>query len=159
MKIKTSRNKHEQPKQKYMRTFLSNGFLVGKVQDAGDVESGLGQIVQDEQTESQPGEVGRVRNGNGGEIDGGVGNARGNVLLLHLLEVELRVRVEPVGQLDDEEEFEHERHGHVGIVLPQGRHVEEEPLAENDVRTPQDRYQVEDQQLARFVELAHLHFG
>ncbi len=140
-------------------TFFGDILLVSEEQDASGVVDSLGGVVQDEQVESQSRKVGQIGGGDGYQVDGGVADPGGHVLTLDLLEVELRVAVKPVGQLDDEEELEHERHGDVGVVLPHGRRIGEQALAQQHVGAPQYRHHVEDEKLARFVELALLHLG
>ena len=129
-------------------TFGSDLRFVCKVNETSDVEDGFGDVVKDEEAESQSRKVHSVGGSDSDQVDGGVRDAGGHILAFHLLEVEFRVRVEPVGDLDDKEEFEHERHGHVRVIAPQGRDVEEETLSEDDVAAPENGSQVEDEQLA-----------
>ncbi len=77
---------------------------------------------------------------------------------LYLLEVELRVGVEPVSDLDDVEELEHEVHVDVGVSLPQHADVEE-VLPDEDVPGPQDGHEIEAEQLSTLVELGVLDLG
>ena len=67
--------------------------------------------------------------------------------------------MKPVGDLNDEEEFEEECHVDDGVVFPQGWNVSEQSLAQDDVSSPQDSCQVEHQQLSRLIEFALLNFG
>ncbi len=66
--------------------------------------------------------------------------------------------MKPVSDLDDVEELEHEVHVDVRIALPEQADVEE-VLPEEDVARPQDRHQVEAEQLTAVVELGVLDLG
>ena len=66
--------------------------------------------------------------------------------------------MQPVGNLNDEKEFEQESHLNDGIVPPQGRNIEEESFTVNHISSPEDRTEVEDEQLSRLIEFAHLNF-
>lgn len=63
--------------------------------------------------------------------------------------------MEPVGDLDDEEELVHEGHVDVRVGLPEAADVEQ-LLAHDDVDGPHGGDQVEGQQLAGLVELGVL---
>ena len=79
----------------------------------------------------------------------------GHILLLHFLEVKLREDVEPVGDLDDEEELEHEGHAVVWISVPQGCDVHH-VLPVDDVSSPEQRDEIEAEKLSRFIKLSVL---
>ena len=66
--------------------------------------------------------------------------------------------MEPVGELDDKEELEHEGHVDVGVSLPEGADVEQ-LFPEDDVPGPDDGDQVEGEELPALVELGVLHLG
>ena len=140
-------------------TFDCDGRFIGKVDQPGDVENRLCSVVEDEKAESESCKVHDICSSNGNQVDCGISDSCWHVFTLDLLEVQLWVAVKPVSHLDDEEELEHESHGNVGVVSPQGWNVEEEPFTENDISTPQDSHNIEEQQLARFIELALLYFG
>ena len=74
------------------------------------------------------------------------------------MEIELWEDVEPVGNLNDEEELNHEGVVGVGIALPQHADVHE-VLPEDNVPSPEDADQVESQQLAGLVKLGVLDLG
>ena len=118
----------------------------------------LHQVVYKQQDDGHPREAHHVGRHDEGQIEAGILDLGGHVLLLHLLEVELGEDVEPVGDLDNEEKFEHEGHGVVRVALPEGREGEE-VLAVDDVPGPDEGDQVEAEQLAGLVELHVLHFG
>lgn len=92
--------------------------------------------------------------------DGGAGERvlhLGELLvLLDLLEVQLRQHVQVVRELDDEVKFVEEGHGVIGVVRPQARHVLGVLLADDHLGAPQERHQVEHHQLARIVEARQL---
>ena len=90
-----------------------------------------------------------------GQVEWGVFDPGGHVLPLDLLEVELWEDVEPVGDLDDVEELEHEGHVGVGVSLPQAPQADQ-VLADHDVAGPHQAHQVEGQQLPGLVELGVL---
>lgn len=113
--------------------------------------------MKDQEHKSQSCVVGGVGSHNREQINSSVSDTRWNVLFLHFLKVELRVAVEPVRNLNDEEEFEHESHRHIRIVLPQSRKIEEKTFTEDYISTPQDGHSVENKQLSRLVELALLY--
>ena len=81
-----------------------------------------------------------------------------HILPLDLLEIQLWEDVEPVGDLDDEEELEHEGVVGVGIALPEHADVGQ-VLPQDDVSGPEDADQVERQQLTALVELGVLDLG
>jgi len=63
-------------------------------------------------------------------VKGGVEHLRQDIFLLHLLEVKLRVAVQPVSYLDDVEELEGEDHAVVRVAYPQRRQVQQKMLSE-----------------------------
>ena len=129
--------------------------LVAVGEETAGVEEGLDDVLQQEEAEGDAGEGHYVGAHDEGQVEGGVLHARPHVLALHLLEVELRVDVEPVGDLDDEEELEDERHVHVRVALPEERHGEKVFPQEN-ISSPENGDQIKGQQLARLVELGVL---
>merc|ERR1719147_135080 len=78
---------------------------------------------------------------NENQVEGGILDFRGHVLLLGLLEIQLREDMEPVGDLDDEEELEEEGHVVVRIAIPEVGDIEE-ILLEDDVPSPDERDEV-----------------
>ena len=81
-----------------------------------------------------------------------------HILFLDALEVELGEDVQPVGDLDDEEELVHEAHVDVRVGLPEAADVEQ-LIPHDDVDGPDGGDQVEGQELAGLVELGVLHLG
>ena len=102
----------------FMIAICSDFWFVSEVDETSDMEHGLRNVMKDEQTESKSSKVHHISSCYSDQVDGGVRDAGGHILAFHLLEVEFRVRVEPVSDLDDKEEFEHERHGHVRVIAP-----------------------------------------
>ena len=102
-----------------MYTFGGDGRFIGKVEKSGYVEDSLGAIVKDEKAESEPSKVHHVGGSNRYQVNGSISNSCWHIFSLDLLEIELWVAVQPVGQLDDKEEFEHESHGNVGVIPPE----------------------------------------
>ena len=81
-----------------------------------------------------------------------------HVLALDLLEVQLWVDVEPVGDLHDVEELEHEGHLVVGVAFPQLSDAEQ-VLSHDDVAGPHKADDVEAQELSTLIELGVLDLG
>ena len=111
---------------KVRHTFCSDFWFVSEVDETSDMEHGLRNVMKDEQTESKSSKVHHISSCYSDQVDGGVRYTSRHIFTFYLLKVEFRVRVEPVSDLDDEEEFKHKRHRHVGVLTPYSRNVEEE---------------------------------
>merc|ERR1719470_708075 len=131
---------------------------LGVGQDTAGVEDDLGQVVDNQQRQGEPGEAEHVGGGDEDEVEGGVLDLGCHVLSLCLLEVKLWEDVEPVGDLDDEEELEEEGHVVMGISIPQSGDIEE-VLPQDDVSAPEQRHDIESQQLSGFIKLGVLDLG
>ena len=107
----------------------------------------LSQVMNEEENDAESVEAHVVGGHDKGQVEAGVLDLGRHVLLLGLLEIELGEDVEPVGDLDNEEELEHECHIIVRISLPQGGQVDH-VLAVDDVAGPEEGDQVEAEQLA-----------
>lgn len=77
-------------------------------------------------------------------------------VLLDLLEVQFREHVQVIRELNDEVQLVQEAHRVVRIVRPKLRHVLGVLLANDHLGAPQERHQVEHDQLAGFVETRQL---
>ena len=111
------------------------------------MEHCLRQVVDDHEDKSQSGESEDIGSSNEDEVEDSKLDLGGHVLLLGLLEVELGENVKIVGNLCDEEEFHQEGHVVVRIAFPYGGNIEK-ILPEDEVTAPEQRDQVEGQQLS-----------
>lgn len=104
----------------YINTFGGDGRFIGEMDQTSDMENRLGRIVEDEKAESESSKVHCVSSGDGNQVDCGICDSCWHIFTLDLLEIQLWVAVKPVSHLNNEEKFEHESHGNVGIVPPKG---------------------------------------
>lgn len=81
------------------------------------------------------------------------------IFALDLLEVQFGKHVHVVGQLNDEVELVQERHRMVGEIVPEQGQGTVIALADDNVGAPQERHQVEDDQLAGLVEATQFELG
>lgn len=81
------------------------------------------------------------------------------LLLLDLLEVQLRQHMQIVGQLDDEVQLVQEDHRMGRITDPQLVTVANVSFTQDHVQTPDQGHAVEDEQLRRVVETGQLQFA
>ena len=95
----------------------------------------------------------------GDQVDQRVSDSSSPFLFLNLLKVELRKIVNPVRDLDDEEELGQVGELDVRILFPGGLERVQVVLSSEDLNTPGGRNQIERQQLATLVELARFRSG
>lgn len=122
------------------------------------MEYGLGEVLDEQKEEGDTGERGEIGAKDENQVQARVLDLGRHVLFLGLLEVELGENMQPVRDLDDEEELEEEGHVVVWITIPQSRHVHE-VFSHNNVATPEQRHDVKCKQLPRFIKLGMLYFG
>ena len=119
-----------------LEQLAGDASLLGVGEDPADVEHGLGKIVDDEENQRESGESEHVGSDDECQVEDCVLDLRRHVFLLCLLEVKLGEDVEPVGDLNDEEELEEESHVVVRIAFPYGGYIEE-ILPEDEVPSPE----------------------
>lgn len=122
------------------------------------MEKRLREIVDDQKNQSQPRESEEISTHDEGKVEDSILDPWWHVFLLDLLKVKLGKDVEPVRDLNDEEELEEEGHIVVRVGLPDGGHIQE-VLPKDEVSTPKERNQVKGQKLSRFIELVVFHFA
>jgi len=122
------------------------------------VENCLGEILEDKQTECHTSVGEHVSGSNKDQVQGGVADSCGHILSLDLLKVEFRVDMEPIGDLDNVEELEHEGHLVVRVAFPQLADAKK-VLSHDDISSPQKTDNVEAQQLPTLVKLGMLDLG
>lgn len=123
------------------------------------MEQGFNSIVDDGQDESDSIQVEDVGHGEEEEIESGVGDSCIDLILLHFLKVQLREGVDPVTDLDDEVELEQMGHFKMRVTGPQGADGQQCRFSANHFNSPDKGDEVEDQQLATFVELGMFDLG
>ena len=72
------------------------------------MENGLSEVLQDQEAQGHSGVGEQVRRANEKQVKAGVLDPRGHFFAFDLLEVQFGEDVEPISDLDDVEELEHE---------------------------------------------------
>ena len=132
--------------------------LVGVRQEATGVEDCLSEVLENQETECHTSVGEHVRGPNKDQVQGGVADACRHVFFLDLLKVKFRVDVEPVGDLHNVKELEHEGHLIVRVAFPQLANAKK-VFSHDDVTGPKKADNVEAQQLAALVKLGVLDLG
>lgn len=160
-------------------TTLGAGFVfICEVYQPGRVKNGFGEVVKNDQAQSDPCEVGHVSQCDEREIGSGELNTMWYFFFFDFLKVQFRIAVQPVWQLNDVEKFKQKRHFRMRISLPKRRYIQYVifsgnkkfnilnwkkiffflKLLKNDVCTPDDGNKIKHYQLSRFVKQTVLNF-
>lgn len=121
--------------------------LLGVGEESAAVEHGLDEVLKNKEAESQSGKREQISSSNEDQVETGVLDACWHVFTLDLLEVELGENVEPVRDLDNKEELEHEGHVDMGITFPEVPDAQD-VLAPDDVGGPQQADDVKAEKLS-----------
>ena len=93
------------------------------MQQTSNMENSFWNVMEDQKTESQPGEIHNIGSCHSNQINGSISDPGWHVFSFDFLEVEFWVEVKPVGNLNDKEKFEEECHVNDRVIFPESWNV------------------------------------